>query len=51
MKALGLTGRRGRKEQISVLFPDAADRWAGRLGASVLPAFARRSVLSSSKDS
>lgn len=50
MKALGLAGHRGRKEQISVLFLDEADRWAGRLGASVLRAFARRSVLSSNKD-
>ena len=51
MKELGLAGRRGRKEQISLLFLDEADRWAGRLGASVPPALARRSVLSSSKDS
>lgn len=51
MKELGLAERRGRKEQISVLFLDEADRWAGRLGASVPPALARRSVLSSSKDS
>lgn len=32
MKALGLAAAfEGRKEQISLLFPDKADRWAGRL--------------------
>lgn len=39
MKALGLAAAfEGGKEQISLLFLDKADRWAGRLRSSVLPA-------------
>lgn len=48
MKAPGLAGAfEGRKEQISLLFLDKADRWAGRLW---LFCSARRSVHTSSND-